>query len=112
MFPEKLPYGPPPSRMIDHEIEVVPGSEPPHKSPYRLSNAEMEELRTQVETLLEQGWIRPSSTPYGAPIIFVPKKNGQWRMCIDYRALNKITVKNRYPLPRIEELLDRLHGAR
>ena len=112
IFPEKLPYGPPPKRLIDHEIEVVPGSEPPHKSPYRLSNAEMEELRNQVETLLEQGWIRPSSSPYGAPVIFVPKKNGQWRMCIDYRALNKITVKNRYPLPRIEELLDRLHGAR
>ena len=112
VFPEKLPYGPPPRRMIDHEIEVVPGSEPPHKSPYRLSNAEMEELKTQVETLLEQGWIRPSSSPYGAPVIFVPKKNGQWRMCIDYRALNKITVKNRYPLPRIEQLLDRLHGAR
>ena len=112
VFPEKLPYGPPPKRMIDHEIEVVPGSEPPHKSPYRLSNAEMEELRNQVETLLEQGWIRPSLSPYGAPVIFVPKKNGQWRMCIDYRALNKITVKNRYPLPRIEELLDRLHGAR
>ena len=82
------------------------------KVPYRLSNAEMEELRNQVETLLEQGWIRPSSSPYGSPVIFVPKKNGQWRMCIDYRALNKITVKNRYPLPRIEELLDRLHGAR
>ena len=112
VFPENLPYGPPPRRMLDHEIEVVPGAEPPHKSPYRLSNAEMEELRTQVETLLEQGWIRPSSSPYGAPVIFVPKKNGQWRMCIDYRALNKITVKNRYPLPRIEELLDRLHGAR
>ena len=112
VFPEKLPYGPPPKRMLDHEIEVVPGAEPPHKSPYRLSNAEMEELRNQVETLLEQGWIRPSSSPYGSPVIFVPKKNGQWRMCIDYRALNKITVKNRYPLPRIEELLDRLHGAR
>ena len=112
IFPEKLPYGPPPQCVIDHEIEVVLGSTPPHKSPYRLSNAEMEELRTQVDTLLEQGWIRPSSSPYGAPVIFVPKKNGQWRMCIDYRALNKITIKNWYPLPRIEELLDRLHWAR
>ena len=95
--------------MIEREIEVVPGSEPPHKSPYRLINAEMEELRNQVETLLEQGWIRPSSRPYGSPVIFVLKKNLYWRMCISYRALNKITVNNRYPLPRIEELLDRLH---
>ena len=62
--------------------------------------------------LLEQGWIRPSSSPYDAPILFIPKKDGKWRMCIDYRALNKITVKNRYPLPKVEELLDRLHGAR
>ena len=72
----------------------------------------MEELRRQVETLLEQGWIRPSSSPYGAPVLFMPKKNGKWRMCVDYRALNKITIKNRYPLPKIEELLDRLRGAR
>ena len=72
----------------------------------------MEELRRQVELLLEQGWIRPSSSPYGAPILFIPKKDGKWRMCIDYRALNKITIKNRYPLPKVEELMDRLHGAR
>ena len=112
VFPEKLPYGPPQRRMIDHKIEVVLGSEPPHKSPYRLRNAEMEELRTQVETVLEQGWIRPSSGPYGTPVIFMLKKNMQWRMCMGYKALNKITVKNRCPLPRIEELSNRLHGAR
>lgn len=91
---------------------MVPGSTPLHKYPYRLSNAGMEELRSQDETLLEQGWIRPSSSPYGAPAIFVPKKNRQWHICIDYRALRKITIKNRHPLPRIEELLDHLHGAR
>ena len=112
IFPSKLPYGPPPKRQLDHEIETVPGEAPPHKSPYRLSSTEMEELRRQVELLLEQGWIRPSSSPYGAPVLFVPKKDGKWRMCIDYRALNKITIKNRYPLPKVEELMDRLHGAR
>ena len=69
-------------------------------------------MRRQIDALLEQGWIRPSSSPYGAPILFIPKKDGKWRMCIDYRALNKITIKNRYPLPKVEELLDRLHGAK
>ncbi len=69
-------------------------------------------MKRQIDVLLEQGWIRPSSSPYGAPILFIPKKDGKWRMCIDYRALNKITVKNRYPLPKVEELMDRLHGAR
>ena len=112
IFPSKLPYGPPPKRQLDHEIDTVPGEAPPHKSPFRLSSTEMEELQRQVELLLEQGWIRPSSSPYGAPVLFVPKKDGKWRMCIDYRALNKITIKNRYPPPKVEELMDRLHGAR
>ena len=112
VFPDKLPYGPPPKRQIDHEIDTVPGEAPPHKSPYKLSPAEMDELKRQIETLLEQGWIRPTSSPYGSPILFMPKKDGKWRMCIDYRALNRITVKNRYPLPKVEELMDRLHGAR
>ena len=112
VFPDKLPYGPPPKRVLDHEIETLPGETPPHRSPYRLSVAEMDELKRQIDTLLEQGWIRPSSSPYGAPILFIPKKNGQWRMCIDYRALNKITIKNRYPLPKVDELMDRLHGAK
>ena len=112
IFPDKLPYGPPPKRVIDHEIETILGSAPPHKSPYKLSSAELDEMKRQIDTLLEQGWIRPSSSPYGAPILFIPKKDGKWRMCIDYRALNKITVKNRYPLPKVEELMDRLHGAK
>ena len=76
IFPDKLPYGPPPKRLVDHEIDTVPGETPPHKSPYRLSSSEMEELRRQVETLLEQGWIRPSSSPYGAPVLFITKKTG------------------------------------
>ena len=112
VFPDQLPYGPPPKRIVDHEIDTLPGEAPPHKSPYRLNTAELDELKRQIDVLLEQGWIRPSSSPYGAPILFIPKKDGKWRMCIDYRALSKITVKNRYPLPKVEELLDRLHGAR
>ena len=112
IFPSKLPYGPPPKRQLDHEIETVPGEAPPHKSPYRLSSTEMEELQRQVELLLEQEWIRPSSSPYGAPVLFVPKKDGKRRMCIDYRALNKITIKNWYPLPKVKELMDRLPRAR
>ena len=93
LFPSKLPYGLPPKRKLDHEIHLVPGEEPPHKSPYRLSSIEMEELKRQIEVLLEQGWIRPSSSPFGAPVLFVPKKGGQWRICIDYRALNKSLSK-------------------
>ena len=84
LFPSKLPYGPPPKRQLDHEIHLVPGEEPPYKSPYRLSSIEMEGLRRQVDVLLEQGWIRPSSSPFGALVLFVPKKGGQWHMCIDY----------------------------
>ena len=102
----KFPYGPPPKRQLDHEIHLVPGEEPPHKSPYRLSSTEIEELKRQIEVLLEEGWIRRSSSPFRVPVLFVPKKGGQWHMCIDYRALNKTTVKNRYPLPKVEELMD------
>ena len=112
VFPDKLPYGPPPKRVMDHEIETTPGATPPHKSPYRLSVAELDELKRQLNNLLDQGWIRPSTSPYGAPVLFIPKKNGKWRLCVDYRALNKLTTKNRYPLPKVDELMDRLHGAR
>lgn len=78
---------------------------------YRLSPAELQEVKTPVKYLLEKGFIQPSTSPYGSPVLFVPKANGKLRMCIDYRALNKITVKNKYPLPRIDDLLDRLQGA-
>ena len=91
VFPDQLPFGPPPRRTVDHEIDTLPGEAPPHKSPYKLSTAELDELKRQIDVLLEQGWIRPSSSPYGAPILFIPKKDGKWRMCIDYWALNKIT---------------------
>ena len=88
------------------------GSEPTYRTPYRLRPAEQDELEEQVKSLLAQGFIRPSQSPYGAPVLFVPKKDGRWRMCIDYRALNRQTIKDRYPLPRIDTLLDRLGSAK
>ena len=107
-----LPKGLPPQRNVDHHIEVEPNSVPPFRPTYRMSPAELQEVVKQLSSYLEMGHIRPSSSPYGAPVLFVRKKDGTLRMCVDYRALNKQTVKNRYPLPRIDELLDQLHGAR
>ena len=106
----KAPF--PPDRAIEHEIPTEPGKAPPHKPVYRLSPKELTELKTQLEDLINRGFITPSTSPYGAPVLFVPKKDGTSRMVIDYRLLNAITVKNRYPLPRIDDLMDRLQGAK
>ena len=108
IFPEQLPKGRPPKWEVEFAIKTEPGAAPPNQPPYRLSPKEHEELQAQIEDLLAQGHICPSQSPYGAPILFVQKKDGRWRMCIDYRALNKQTIKDRYPLPRIDDLLDRL----
>ncbi len=102
----------PPRRQVDHAIEVLSGVTPPAKAPYRMSHEELKELKVQLEELLAKGYIKPSKSPYGAPVLFVHKKDGTLRMCVDYRALNKVTVKNRYPLPRIDDLFDRLSGAK
>ncbi|GBG76885.1 hypothetical protein CBR_g23099 [Chara braunii] len=99
-------------RPIQHRIEIEPGSRTPKGAVYRMSPRELEELRKQLDELLEKGWIRPSSSPFGAPVFCVPKKEGELRMCIDYRGLNAITVKNAEPLPRIDDLLDRVQGAK
>ncbi|KAI3746537.1 hypothetical protein L6452_08971 [Arctium lappa] len=110
VFPEELP-GLPPPRQVEFRIELVPGAAPVAKAPYRLAPSEMQELSEQLQELLDKGFIRPSSSPWGAPVLFVKKKDGAFRMCIDYRELNKLTLKNRYPLPRIDDLFDQLQGA-
>ncbi|KAJ9536576.1 hypothetical protein OSB04_un000225 [Centaurea solstitialis] len=110
VFPEELP-GLPPQRQVEFHIDLVPGAGPIANSPYRLAPSEMQELSNQLQQLLDKGFIRPSSSPWGAPVLFVKKKDGSFRMCIDYRELNKITIKNRYLLPRIDDLFDQLQGA-
>ena len=104
--------GIPPKRDIDFRIDLVPGTEPISKTPYRMIAHELVELKVQLEELLAKGLIRPSVSPWGAPVIFVKKKDGSLRLCIDYRQLNKVTIKNRYPLPRIDDLFDQVKGAR
>ena len=110
VFPEELP-GLPPQREICFEIELLPGTSPISKAPYRMAPTELKELQTQLQELLDHGFIRPSHSPWGAPVLFVKKKDGSFRMCIDYRELNKVTVKNKYPLPRIDDLFDQLKDA-
>lgn len=108
---EELPSGLPPEREVQHDIPLKPGAVPTARPVYRMSESELQELKSQLDELLQKGFIQPSTSPYGAPILFVKKKDGSMRMCIDYRSLNSSTIKNSYALPRIDELLDRLHGA-
>ncbi|GJS87709.1 putative reverse transcriptase domain-containing protein, partial [Tanacetum coccineum] len=113
-FPEVFPddlLGLPLVREIEFRIDLIPGASPVVRSPYRLAPSEMLELSNQLKELQEKGFIRPSHSPWGAPVLFVKKKDGSMRMCIDYRELNKLTIKNRYPLPRIDDLFDQLQGA-
>ncbi|GKC88876.1 putative reverse transcriptase domain-containing protein [Tanacetum coccineum] len=110
VFPEDLP-GLPPARPVEFQIDLIPGAAPVARAPYRLAPSKMKELSEQLQELSDKGFIRPSSSPWGAPVLFVKKKDGSFRMCIDYRELNKLTVKNRYPLPRIDDLFDQLLGS-
>ncbi|KAL8114594.1 hypothetical protein AgCh_021455 [Apium graveolens] len=110
VFPDELP-GLPPDREIEFTIDLAPGTEPVLKSPYRMAPVEIKELSTQLQDLLNRGIIRPSISPWGAPVLFVKKKDGSMRLYIDYRELNKLTIKNKYPLPRIDDLFDQLKGA-
>nr|AAX96600.1 retrotransposon protein, putative, Ty3-gypsy sub-class [Oryza sativa Japonica Group] len=110
VFPDNLP-GMPPKRDIEFRIDLVPGTTPIHKRPYIMAANELAVVKRQVDDLLQKGYIRPSSSPWGAPVIFVEKKDHTQRMCVDYRALNDVTIKNKYPLPRIDDLFDQLKGA-
>ena len=109
---EETPNGLPPEQKYDHEIPTDTNAKIPAQKLYRLSFKELEELRQQIEKLLAKGWIQPSISPYGAPVLFSPKKDGGLRLCIDYRALNKMTKKNCYPLPHADDLFDQLHDAK
>nr|GFC49956.1 putative reverse transcriptase domain-containing protein [Tanacetum cinerariifolium] len=114
VFLEDLP-GLLPPRQVEFEIELfkielVPGAAHVARAPYRLAPSEMKELAKQLQELSDKGFIRQSSSPWGAPMLFVKKKDGSFRMCIDYRELNKLTIKNRYPLPMIDDLFDQLQG--
>ena len=110
VFPEEL-SGLPPRREIEFDIDVVPSATPASITPYRMAPVELKELKLQLQELLEKGFIRPSVSPWGAPVLFVKKKDGTLRLCIDYRQLNKLTIKNKYPLPIIDDLFDQLKGA-
>ncbi|XP_015616785.1 transposon Tf2-1 polyprotein [Oryza sativa Japonica Group] len=110
VFPDDLPSMPP-KRDIEFRIDLVLGTTPIHKRPYRMAANELAEVKRQVDDLLQKGYIRPSSSPWGAPVIFVEKKDHTQRMCVDYRVLNDVTIKNKYPLPKIDDLFDQLKGA-
>nr|GEV91807.1 putative reverse transcriptase domain, aspartic peptidase domain protein [Tanacetum cinerariifolium] len=110
VLPDELP-GIPPVREVEFNIELILGAEPISKAPYRMAPIELKELKDQLQELLERGFSRPSVSPWGAPVLFVKKKDGSIRLCIDYRELNKITIRNRYPLLRIDGLFDQLQGA-
>ncbi|OAY81215.1 Transposon Ty3-G Gag-Pol polyprotein [Ananas comosus] len=111
VFPAELP-GMPPDREVEFVIDLVPGTTPISKAPYRMAPAELKELKAQLQDLLDKGFIRPSVSPWGAPVLFVKKKDGSLRLCVDYREINKVTIKNKYPLPRIDDLFDQLQGSK
>jgi hypothetical protein len=110
VFPKELP-GLPPEREVEVAIETLSGTTPVAQAPYRMAPAELVELKIQLQELLDKGFIRPSVSPWGAHVLFIKKKDGTLRLCIDYRQLNKMTIKNKYPLPRIDDLFDQLKGA-
>jgi hypothetical protein len=111
VFPKELP-GMLPDRDIEFVIDLIPGTSPIAKRPYRMAAPELAELKKQLGEFQRSGFIRPSSSPWGAPVLLVEKKDKSMRMCVVYRSLNEVTIKNKYPLPRINDLFDQLKGAK
>ncbi|KAH9801810.1 hypothetical protein KPL71_001167 [Citrus sinensis] len=111
VFPDELPRMPP-NKEVEFSIDLVPGTSPISMAPYRMAPAELKELKVQLQELVERGFIRPSVSPWGAPVLFVKKKDGTFRLCINYRQLNKVTIRNKYPLPHIDDLFYQLQGAK
>jgi hypothetical protein len=111
VFPDELP-GMPPDRDIEFKIDLLPSTAPISKRPYRMDVKDLAKLKKQIEELVRKGYIHPSSSPWGALVLLVDKKDGSRRMCVDYRPLNDVTIKNKYPLPRIEDLFDQMRGAK
>ena len=107
MLPEELP-GLPPEREVDLCVELLPGMTPISRAPYRMAPTKLKELKTQLQELLDKGFVRPSVSPWGAPVLFIKKKDDTLQMCIDYRQINKVTMKNKYMFPRIEDIFDQL----
>ena len=105
VFPEKL-SGLPPSRKIEFSIDLVSDTRPISRAPYRMAPPELKELKAQLQELLDKGFIKPNVSPWGVPVLFVKKKDGTMRLCVDYRQLKRVTIKNKYPLPRIDDLFD------
>jgi hypothetical protein len=110
VFTKELP-GMPPDRDIKFVIELKPGTTPIYKTPYKMATPELAKLKEHIKKLLEKGFICPTSSPWRAPVIFVPKKDGTQRLCVDYHAMNEVTVMNKYTLPRIDDLFDQFRGA-